>query len=122
MDLSNAGWMLRQAVDLQADDLTALAVDFLARAWSLGVTGEFFTIRSSTKSRQWQGPLSHRAPITVPQNNRLDAMLCLSYSPTNQPLRCMLRTLEKSNGEQYAMMPIWRCLLLLQEAYSLAMG
>ncbi len=39
MDIASAGWILAQALELQAFDLVGVAVDFLARAWCMGVTG-----------------------------------------------------------------------------------
>lgn len=39
MDIISAGWILARALDIQAFDLVGVAVDFLARAWCMGVTG-----------------------------------------------------------------------------------
>ena len=39
MDISSASWILARALDIQAFDLVGVAVDFLARAWCMGVTG-----------------------------------------------------------------------------------
>lgn len=41
MDITSAGWILARALELQAFDLVGVAVDFLARAWCMGVTGAF---------------------------------------------------------------------------------
>ena len=39
MDIMSARWILARALDLQAFDLVGVAVDFLARAWCMGITG-----------------------------------------------------------------------------------
>lgn len=45
MDIESAGYILAHALQLQAFDLVGVAVDFLARAWCMGVTGIFSSQR-----------------------------------------------------------------------------
>ena len=39
MDMTSASCILARALEMQAFDLVGVAVDFLARAWCMGVTG-----------------------------------------------------------------------------------